>query len=104
VSPRRNDRRIHGGRRAGADAAANCGTFPSDGAAVHAKVIRGRSACATARRVLRAYLGSSAPCSGSACVRSHFGWMCATAAWSAFPRLASCSRRRAVIAANSTAD
>ena len=87
-----------------AQAAVSCGLFTSDGAAVHAKVVRGRAGCATARRVLRTYLGSSAPCSGSACVRSHFGWLCATAAPSAFPRLTSCIRGRAVVAAYSTAD
>jgi hypothetical protein len=86
-----------------AHATANCGTFRSDGAAVHAKVTRGSASCKTAR-VLRSYFDSTAPCSGSACVRSHFGWTCATATPSAVPRLASCIRGRAVIAAYSTAD
>ena len=87
-----------------AHATASCGMFSSDGAAVHANVTRGNASCATAHRVLRTYLGSTAPCSGSACVRSHLGWVCATAAPSAFPRLASCSRGPAVIAAYPTAD
>jgi hypothetical protein len=87
-----------------ADAAKACGTFPSDGAAVHAKVIRGSVDCPTARRILRRYLSSTAPCSGSACVRSERGWTCASASTTAFPRLASCSKRRTVVAAYSTAD
>ena len=87
-----------------AGAATGCGTFKADGAPVHAKVIRGATTCATARAVLRRYLISNAPCSGSACVRFARGWACATAAYGAFPRLASCSRSRTVIAAYSTAD
>jgi len=54
--------------------------------------------------VLRRYLTSHAPCSGSACVRRHLGWTCAAAPPGAFPRLASCSRGRAVIAAYSLGD
>jgi hypothetical protein len=87
----------------GARATTNCGTFTSAGAAVYAKVTRGRTDCLTARRVLRRYLSSTAPCSGSACVRRHTGWVCATATVTAFPRLASCSRSGRVIAAYSTA-
>jgi hypothetical protein len=87
-----------------ADAAGGCGNFRSDGAAVHAKVIRGRATCTTARRVLRRYLSSTAPCSGSACVRYDAGWVCATATTTAFPRLASCRRGATVIAAYSSAD
>jgi hypothetical protein len=52
-----------------AGAATGCGTFNADGAPVHAKVIRGATTCARARAVLRRYLISNAPCSGSACVR-----------------------------------
>ena len=87
-----------------ADAAKGCGTFKSDGAAVHAKVIRGRVDCATARRALRRYLSSTAPCSGSACVRYDRGWTCASASTTAFPRLASCSKRRTVVAAYQAGD
>ena len=43
-----------------AQAAVSCGLFTSDGAAVHAKVVRGRAGCATARRVLRTYLLNAA--------------------------------------------
>lgn len=66
-------------------------------------MIGGGAACTTARRVLRTYLTSTAPCSGSACVQSHLGWLCASATVDARPRLASCSRERTVIAAYSTA-
>ena len=86
-----------------AGAATGCGTFKADGAPVHAKVIRGATTCATARAVLRRYLISNAPCSGSACVRFVRGWAC-TSSYSAFPRIATCSRGRAVVAAYSTAD
>jgi hypothetical protein len=82
----------------------SCGTIRfADGARVHAE-LRGRAACRTARRVLRRYLVSHAPCSGSACVRGHLGWTCATASPYAFPRLASCSRRGTVATAYSLAD
>jgi hypothetical protein len=82
----------------------SCGLIRADGAPIAVEVIRGRTRCRTARRVLRAYLASDAPCQGSAWVRKHRGWTCATAAALAFPRLASCTRRRARIAAYSTAD
>jgi hypothetical protein len=87
-----------------ADAAKACGRFKSDSAALHAKVIRGGVDCAIARRVLRRYLSSTGPCWGSACVRYDRGWTCASAGATAFPRLASCSKRRTVVAAYSTAD
>jgi hypothetical protein len=75
-----------------AGAARSCGTLAlPDGARVHVKVIR-RSTCATARTVLRRYLTSTAPCSGSACRRRQGGWTCASAAAFAWPRLASCAR------------
>lgn len=83
----------------------SCGLFSTrDGARVHAKVLRGTARCATAKRVLRLYLDSNAPCSGSACVRRHEGWKCASAAAYAFPRLASCTRGSARVAAYSLAD
>ena len=85
-------------------AAKNCGVFTAHGALLHAKVTRGTAPCTTARRVLRRYLTSTASCSGSACVRFDAGWACSTAAVTAFPRLASCSRRGVVIAAYSFAD
>lgn len=87
-----------------APAAQACATFAAGDAAVHTKVIRGRTTCTTARRVLHRYLTSRAACTGSACVRFVAGWTCATAAPDAFPRLASCVRRGAVIAAYSAAD
>jgi hypothetical protein len=86
-------------------ASRSCGLFHTrDGALVHAKVLRGPASCATTARVLRWYLDSHAPCSGSACVRGHHGWTCASAAAYAFPRLASCTHRTSWVAAYSTAD
>jgi hypothetical protein len=75
-----------------------CGGFVSHGAPVHAKVIRGAPSCRTARRVLARDLSSTASCSGSACVRYRAGWACSSSL-AAFPRMASCSRGRAVVAA-----
>jgi len=86
-----------------ARATAPCGIFVSHGAPAHAKVIHGATSCRTARRVLARYLSSTAPCSGSACVRYRAGWACSSS-YSAFPRIATCSRGRAVVAAYSTAD
>jgi hypothetical protein len=83
----------------------SCGLFTDrDGARIGAVVLHGGTTCSTTKRVLRAYIDSNAPCDGSACVRRHFGWTCAAAAAYAFPRLASCTRRTARIAAYSTAD
>jgi len=86
-----------------ARATAACGMFVSHGAPVHAKVIHGATSCRTARRVLARYLSSATPCSGSGCVRYQAGWACSSS-YSAFPRIATCSRGRAVVAAYSTAD
>src|SRR4051812_44064882 len=83
----------------------SCGLFTDrDGARIGVMVLRGSTPCSTAKRVLRWYFNSHAPCEGSACVREHGGWTCATAAAYASPRLASCTRGRARIAAYSTAD
>src|SRR4051794_11799615 len=83
----------------------SCGPFTdTDGARIGVMVLRGSTPCPTARRMLRWYFNSHAPCEGSACVRKHAGWTCATAAAYAFPRLASCTRGKARIAAYSTAD
>lgn len=88
-----------------APAARSCGTFTDhDGARLHAKVIKGKTTCKTAKRILRRYLNSNAPCTGSGCARDITGWRCSTAAAYAFPRLASCARNRTTIAAYSTAD
>jgi hypothetical protein len=58
----------------------SCGLITdSDGARIGVLVLRGRPSCTTAKRVLRAYFRSHAPCGGSACVRRHFGWTCASA-------------------------
>src|SRR4051812_33073803 len=82
-----------------APATAPCGLLKlRDGARVHIKVLRA-ARCRTARRVLRAYLQSHAACDGSACVREHFGWTCASASNAAYPRLASCTHRHGYIAA-----
>jgi hypothetical protein len=86
-------------------ASRSCGLFRThDGALVHAAVLRGAASCATDTRVLRWYLGSHAPCDGSACVRRHDGWTCASAAAYGTPRLAGCTRGTAYVAAYSTAD
>src|SRR5690348_911940 len=83
----------------------SCGLFSDrDGARIGVMVLRGSTPCSTAKRTLRWYFNSPAPCDGSACVRVHGGWTCATAAAYAFPRLASCTRGKARIAAYSTAD
>ncbi|MBE2320396.1 hypothetical protein DVA67_030815 [Solirubrobacter sp. CPCC 204708] len=67
-------------------------------------VQRGPVKCALAKKVIRAYARSSAPCEGSACVRSHHGFTCASANAADFPRLFSCGKGRAQVAAMSTAD
>lgn len=87
-----------------APAARSCGAFAVDGARLHTKVIKGPTGCETAKRILRRYLTSDAPCSGSGCARRINGWRCSTAPAYAFPRLASCTRNRSTIAAYSTAD
>ncbi|HEY4281172.1 MAG TPA: hypothetical protein VGM91_23360 [Conexibacter sp.] len=92
---------------AGAHPAANrpCGRFTDrDGTRIGAVVMRGNVECATARRVLRAYLRSDAPCDGSACVRRHYAWTCATAISADWPRLASCTRGKTRIGAYAPAD
>ena len=86
-------------------ASRSCGLITdADGARIGIVVLRGSVPCATARKVIRAYLNSTAPCQGSSCVRRHHGWTCQTAAAHAFPRLASCERARKRIGAYSTAD
>jgi hypothetical protein len=87
-----------------ASAVSGCGMIMSGGAHVHVRVLRGDVACRRARRVLRTYLSSKRPCSGSSCVRKHDGFTCQLAPAFAFPRLASCWHWRARIAAYSTAD
>jgi hypothetical protein len=82
----------------------DCKTITTGGARVAVMVMRGEVSCRTARRVLRGYLASDAPCDGSGCVRMQYGWTCSTAPVLAFPRLASCARMRARVAAYSTAD
>lgn len=88
-----------------ASAARSCGTFTDrDGARLHTKVLEGPTRCETAERILRRYIHSDAPCSGSGCAREITGWRCSSAPAYAFPRLASCTRKRSQIAAYSTAD
>src|SRR4051794_16864475 len=66
-----------------------CGSFrDAEGTPVGVVIQRGHPTCATAKKVLRTYFRSHAPCDGSACVRKHFGWTCATATADAWPRLA----------------
>lgn len=68
-----------------------CGSVKSHGTRVFVAVLRGKPTCRTARRVLSAYLNSHRACGGSACVRRHFGWTCASRS-ADFPRVASCQR------------
>jgi hypothetical protein len=86
--------------------ARNCGGHITDaqGAPVGVTIRRGNSTCASAKRILRAYLHSTAPCEGSACRRKHHGWTCLTASPASYPRVASCSRRRRDIAAYAITD
>lgn len=61
-----------------------CGSLglEANGMPVGVSVQRGATRCALAKKVLRKYFRSNAPCDGSACVREHFGWTCASAkAW-----------------------
>src|SRR6478735_257386 len=81
-----------------------CGSFRNDGDPVGVVIERGKPTCTTAKKVLRTYLRSHAPCTGSACVRDHFGWTCASAKAPDWPRLASCTKAKARIAANAPAD
>src|SRR4051794_3554047 len=69
-----------------------CGSFRHDGQPVGVVIENGKPKCATAKTVLRTYFRSEAPCGGSACVRKHLGWTCATAKAPDWPRLATCSR------------
>src|SRR3954453_15372705 len=82
-----------------------CGSVrASDGDPVGVVVARGATKCVTARKVMRAYLRSDAPCGGSAGVREHFGWTCASAKGVDWPRLASCSKERSRLEAYAPAD
>ena len=87
-----------------AGAATGCGTFNADGAPVHAKVIRGATTCARARAVLRRYLISNAPCSGSACVRFVRGCASRHRRIRCLPAARELQPGTTVIAAYSTAD
>jgi hypothetical protein len=93
---------------AAADAPAKvraCGSFRGPrGDPVGVVINRGATRCAIARRVIRAYFRSKRPCEGSACVREHFGWTCASAKVPGWPRLASCSKGRSRIAAYAPTD
>jgi hypothetical protein len=82
----------------------SCGAIRDDGDPVGITVQRGKVACATARKILRTYLRSDAPCTGSVCRRKHFGWTCLSAKPADWPRLASCTRRNRLIAAYAPAD
>lgn len=84
-------------------ASKGCGSVKSHGTRVYVAVLRGRPTCRTARRVLSAYLNSHLPCGGSARVRRHFGWTCASR-YADFPRVASCTRGKARVGAYSRVD
>ncbi|MDA0161302.1 hypothetical protein OM076_13575 [Solirubrobacter ginsenosidimutans] len=93
-----------GASTAHAVAERSCGRIRDDGARVGIVVKRGKVPCSTARKILRTYFRSHAPCSGSSCLRKHAGWTCQTAPASELPRLASCVSPGKRIAAYSTAD
>src|SRR3954454_23844636 len=84
--------------------ARSCGSFKNHGQPIAVVVEKGRPACATAKKVLRAYLRSHAPCEGSACVRKHFGWTCASAKAPDWPRPASSTKGKSRTAADAPAD
>src|SRR3954447_16879911 len=69
-----------------------CGSFRHDGQLVGVVLENGKATCATAKKVLRRYFRSHAACDGSACVRKHFGWTCASATAADWPRLATCGK------------
>lgn len=84
--------------------ARECGIRRADPGPYAIRVMRGDVSCRIAGRILARYGRSDAPCQGSACVRDHAGWTCATAAAAFAPRLWSCNRGRRSIAAYSIAD
>jgi hypothetical protein len=73
-----------------------CGSLgiKSDGKSVAVVVERGATTCKTAKKVLRAYLRSDAPCGGSACAREHSVWMCLRAKPGDWPEIAGCTKGR----------
>ena len=75
-----------------------------DGKQVGVVVEHGSTSCKTARKVLRAYLRSSKPCGGSACVREHFGFTCVSAKPGDWPDIAGCTKGRSRIVASGPAD
>jgi hypothetical protein len=81
-----------------------CGSFRDDGQPIGVVIERGKPKCPTAKKVLRIYLRSHARCDGSACVRKHFGWTCASAKAPDWPRLASCEQHESTIMAYAPAD
>jgi hypothetical protein len=82
----------------------SCGAIRVDGGPVGITVQRGKVPCSTARKILKTYLRSHAPCSGSACQRKHARWTCLSAKHADWPRLASCTRGNRAIAAYAPAD
>ena len=83
-----------------------CGSLGirSDGKPVAVVVERGSTTCKTAKKVLRAYLRSDAPCGGSACVREHHGFTCVSAKPGDWPDIAGCTKGRSRIVASGPAD
>jgi len=75
-----------------------------DGKPAGVVVERGTSTCATAKKVLRAYLRSDTPCGGSACVREHSGFTCVSARPGDWPDIAGCTKGRSRIVASGPAD
>src|SRR4051794_35084239 len=82
-----------------------CGSLRGpNGDPVGVVIERGKPTCATAKKVIRTYVRSHAPCGASACVREHFGWTCASAKAPDWPRLASCTKAKSRVAAYAPAD
>jgi len=85
-------------------AAKECGAYRGKGGPYAVRVLRGPVTCKTARRVLRRYATSKAPCDGSGCYRTQKGWTCGSGGTQAFPRLFSCQRGKKRVGAYSLAD
>jgi len=67
-------------------------------------VERGATTCKTAKKILRAYLRSDAPCGGSACAREHYGFTCLSAKPGDWPDIAGCTKGRSRIVTSGPAD
>jgi hypothetical protein len=76
----------------------------ADGTPVGVTVVRGHTSCNIAKRVLRQYLHSHAPCQGSACFRTRAGWTCSARYAADYPEVAVCTHAREKITATAIVD